>query len=388
MVIDHNVVRWLARWPVGMLAAGLLGCEPAVQDVDLSSQAAVLRVLRSEMQRQTMDGLSFCVVKNEQLLWSGALGEADRQSATPVTPATRFLVASVSKTIPAVAAMQLWEQGRFDLDDDINRFLPFRVRNPRFPDDKITFRMLMAHTSSVSDDHYDKFDLNCFGFDCPTPLGDHLASFFATNGVRFSAESFYQYRPGAQANYFTNGISLLAYLVERIAGQPFDAYCRTRIFQPLGMAQTSWRLADFPLSTLAIPYSPTVTRASPHYTFPDYPDGGLRTSAEDLSRFLRMLIGEGRWGNVQLLKPTTIRQMQIRQSRETQMGQTAAYGLVLYYRTINGQEVFGHDGDEQGVSSLMFYKPATGVGVIILNNNIQRRLDLMAGALLNYAEKQ
>jgi len=390
-MINHNgVLIRLAGWPaVGVLAAGLLACELASQQViDPSSQQAVLQVLRSEMQRQTMDGLSFCVVKNDRLLWSGALGEADRQANTPATPATRFLAASVSKTIVAVAAMQLWEQGRFKLDDDINQYLPFPVLNPRFPDEKITFRMLMAHTSSISDDDYDTFNLYCFGFDCPTPLGEHLGNFFSPNGAHFSDKSFYTYPPGAKAAYFTNGIALLAYLVERIAQQPFDAYCQARIFQPLGMSQTSWRLADFPLKTLAIPYSPTVTRGNPHYTFPDYPDGGLRTSAEDLSRFLRMLIGEGRLGDVQILESATLRQMQIRQSTETQAGQTADYGLVLYYRTINGQEVFGHDGDEQGVTSLLFYNPATNVGVIILSNNMQRRLDLMAGALLNYGEKQ
>lgn len=128
----------MARQKKGTLAKMLPG--------GLVCLAATLFALSSPSQEQSLDdfihgimkannipGLGACIVKKDKLVWIGAFGWADVEGMKPMTEETIQNIGSISKTITATAVMQLWEKGKFDLDDDVNKYLPFPVRNHRFP---------------------------------------------------------------------------------------------------------------------------------------------------------------------------------------------------------------------------------------------------------------
>jgi CubicO group peptidase (beta-lactamase class C family) len=175
-------------------------------------------------------------------------------------------------------------------------------------------------------------------------------------------------------------------LVEVIAQKPFDIYCKENIFNPLEMTKTEWRLSNIPLNELAIPYGPLFTPSSPHYTFIDYPDGGLRTTVIDLSKFLRMIIMNGSFNRHEIISPETISIMKQSTGEKDADGYT--YGLGLLYMKNGNFNLCGHDGGEQGVSTQMFYDSNSGTGAIVFTNTSMRYLDLITNALIQYGINQ
>lgn len=286
----------------------LFSCKKDDAPVDISSPAEVLKIIQAEKNIQNLNSVAFCVVRNDQILWIDAIGSANREKKITATPETRYLIASISKTITAVAAMQLYEKGLLDIDADVNIYLPFTVKNTKFPDQKITTRMLLSHSGSISDDRIHELNLLCFGFDYPQPMGDFLNDLFTEGRQYYSTKNYYNYSPGEKANYSNVGFTLIGYLVERVSGQDFDTYCKANIFIPLGMTKSEWYLKNTPQEELAIPYSPLLTGVfqSPHFTSPCLPAANLRTTVTDLSKFLRAIIMNGSFNDYQMLKPETI----------------------------------------------------------------------------------
>lgn len=363
------------------LLFGAVSCQKD-DDLNVNSKEELNEKLQTEFTSKGLISISYCVVKNDKIIHSGAMGLADKANNKLATDNTRYLTASISKTITAVALMKLVEQNLISLDDDINLKLPFSVRNPNFPSVKITYRMLLSHTSSISDEYQDNFDLDCYGTDCKMTLAQYFENVFLNKGQYYSSRNFSNKSPGTTEDYSNLGSALIGYLVERITQTPFDEYCKKNIFTPLGMSQTEWRLANTPLTELAIPYSDEITNSNPHYTFPDYPNGGLRTNVIDLSKFLRAVMQNGTLNGVQIISATSMTTM-----KTLQFGSDEQC-LSFYYETINGKKVLGHSGGEKGVTTLMFYNLNTNVGVIVFSNEEDAELDNIFTLLLNYGEKQ
>lgn len=359
----------------------ILSCQKE-EDLNANSKEELEEKLKLELEDNNLISISYCVVKNDKILHSGALGFADEDNNKLATDNTRYLIASVSKTITAVAVMKLVEQNLIGLDDDINQYLPFAVRNPSFPNNKITLRMLLSHRSTISDEFQENFTLDCYGIDCPMSLDQYFKAVFLDAGQYFSPSNFSNNKPGTAEDYSNLASALIGYLVERVSNTPFDVYCKNNIFIPLGMNKTEWRLANTPLSELAIPYSDEITNPNPHYTFPDYPNGGLRTNVLDLSKFLRMVILNGKFNNTQILYPESMTAM-----KTLQFGSTE-FCLSFYYDIFNGRKVLGHSGGEKGVTTEMFYDPNNNVGVIVFNNEEDTDLENILSLLFNYGEKQ
>jgi CubicO group peptidase (beta-lactamase class C family) len=283
------------------------------------------------------------------------------------------MLASISKTVVGVAAMQAVEDGLLDLDADVNDVLPFAVRNPVFPDDAITLRMLLAHVASLRDNWQVLNHVYVRG-DSPVALGDFLAGYFVPGGADYDAErNFTGHAPGRAYAYCNEGVALAAYLVEVAAGIAFDAWCEARIFEPLGMASTGWHLRDLERRDVAMPYryrsGPDRYRPTGQYGYPDYPDGQLRSSAADLSRFLRAFVGFGELDGVRILRTDSVEEMRRMQFGDAVRGQ----GLVWYVLHRNGERLLGHNGGDSGVATQMFFRERDGTGVITLANGDWRR---------------
>jgi CubicO group peptidase (beta-lactamase class C family) len=160
--------------------------------------------------------------------------------------------------------MQLWEQGLFELDDDINGYLPpeLQVHNPYYPSDSITFRMLLTHTSSINDNWSILNTLVSWGSDSPIPLDTFLVNYLVPGGYYYSALNYNNQQPGTEWDYSNAAITLVGYLVEvlsdTITGITFSQHCQDSIFTPLNMHETSWFLSDLNINNLAVPYDCTI----------------------------------------------------------------------------------------------------------------------------------
>lgn len=351
--------------------------------------------IKAKMGVHHIPGLAAAIIKNGNIIWSKGYGWANIKQQVEMSPmATVQNIASVSKTVTATAVMQLWEQSKFQLDDDINAYLPFVVRNPSYPDEPVTFQQLLTHRSSIKDGSAYGKSYACG--DPTTSLESWLREYFTPGGTFYSrTENFHLWRPGEQRfvpshprNYSNVGFGMLGYLVEILSGKTFPRYCRDNIFAPLGMEHTAWYLAEMDTSKHAVPYKYVpdgkiggellrqdgVLEGSlqqggylPHclYSFTNYPDGLLRTSVNQLARFLMIYMHRGLYGKSRILKESTISHM-----LRPHVDSAKYQGLCWISMQLDtGELVWGHYGRDPGVGASIFFRPTDRVGVIVFMNS-------------------
>jgi len=253
-----------------------------------------------------------CIVKDEKIAWSGGFGLADIENKRPATPGTIFAVGSVSKVVTLAAFMRLWERGKCALDDDVSRYLPYPLRHPRFPGKPITIRTLLSFTAGIFDVDM-KAGQNRLSFleetrDPTISAAEALKEFLVPGGRNYSEDNFLATAPGERYAYSNSSYSLIGHLVERLSGRPFWEFCRQEIFAPLGMDDSSWRLVDLRRDRYAYGYLREAGRMKKKEPtiWPGYMDGGLRTTAKDFGHFLAMMIGQGTYAGMRVLKPQTV----------------------------------------------------------------------------------
>lgn len=347
----------------------LLSCQP-VESPNNNSIADFEAYLEEEIAVQEIPALSVLVFKGEHVLYERCWGVAQIQENTPLTKEHPFLLASISKVVTATALLQLHEDGKFALDDPINDYLPFRVDIPGW-NEVVTFEMLLTHRASIDDgaalntQYYD-------GEDSPIALKDFLQAYFTPNGTHYDAiDNFYAQRPGSTFRYTNTGSALIGLLVEEISGMNFNSYCKQHIFNPLSMNHTAWRLDEI-AGTIVEPceLENGKIQAYPHYTFTDYPNGGLRSTAADLHQLLKAFTQDGTVNGYELLKATTIQEM-----ASTKVN-TSEGDLGWQLFEMNAEyKLWGHDGSEKGSSTIMAFNATTKVGAIILTNQGNVELD-------------
>lgn len=320
-------------------------------------------LILAHMRTYHVPGIAACIVKQGRVAWEGYYGFANLPRGIPVGPDNSFMLASVSKTVTGTALMRLWEQGRFRLDDSINAYLPFPVRNPRHPAVPITFRQLMCHVSSINDNWS---MMPYFPGDTPLQLGWYLREYLTPGGSYYGSSNFLSVAPGVQAVYCNVAVALCGYLVETISGMPFDRYCRDSLFVPLGMTNTAWFLRDLDTTLVARPYTWTgsgyMDRGLFGYT--DWPAGALRTTARSLGRFVLSHMGWGTWNGVRVLDSSTVALIRSDQFPVVNPG----WGLIWYRTTYGSRTYWGHGGADYGVHTLMFLEERGSHGAILLTN--------------------
>lgn len=368
-----------------LLVLTLVSCQKE-EIIDITKKGDLENIIESEFKRLQMPGLAYVVVKGDSIVYMGAKGYANIHTKKAFTTKTRMLIASISKTIVATAIMQLYEKGLISLDADINNYLPFNVKNPKFPKDTITVKMLLTHTSSISDDGYLTSIFYLFGYvDYPESLLSFEKNYLTQEGQYYTKNSFLKNKPGDKYSYSNVGAALLACLVEQVSGIDYNTYCKTNIFQPLGMTRTTWFFSETPKDEIAIPYTDNnITNPSkPFYTYPTYPDGHLITTVEDLSKFMRAYIGAGTFNYYLLLKPQTVNLI----LQEQVKGDLGKQGLIFYEHEIGNCSVWGHGGGDPGISTEMYFDKESKIGYIMFNNRSEAYSKTLGNALLLYANQ-
>lgn len=335
--------------------------KPVSSDLDVA--------VEEQLKAAKLPGVAMVAIKDNQIVFAKGYGLANIDQNRPVTPDTIFQIASVSKLVTATTLMRLLEQGKFGLDDDINAYLPFSVRNPAYPDTPITFRMLLAHTSGIIDGpSYNQSYTIGKSEDPMLALGDYLNGYFTPGGEFYQAKkNFSRNTPGAVYEYSNVGFGLVGYLAERIAGKPFDQVCRDEVFVPLGMNHSAWYYREVDKSIWAMPYAYNILSRSYSpigaYGFSTYPDGALKTSANDFARFLAPFIDDGKTMDGQpYLKPETVAEM-----LRVQYPDSGATNGLAWEINLNKSNSL-HTGSDPGISSIAVISPSKHMGLVAFFN--------------------
>ncbi|MEZ4775272.1 MAG: serine hydrolase [Bacteroidia bacterium] len=322
-------------------------------------------LINGKMASDQIPGLSIAVIRNGEIDWEAGYGKANIAENIAVDNNTRFILNQASDVIVAVALSQAEQLGLIDLDENINKYLPWKFVHPTFPQAIITTRMLLSHTAGINDDP--ALIQGTYGAgDSPANLGDFLENYLSASGAQFAATNFTSQRPGKTYTYSRLGIALAAHLVEIVSEIDFDIYCKTHLFAQLGLQNASWFLRDIPLEKVAIPYTKTQNglQAQNNYGYVIYPSGQLRISITHLSRFLIAMLQDGAYGSQDILPASSVMDI----NRVQYPIADPAQAMGWRYDTIQGQVLLGKSGTDIGSSTRMYMDPAEKIGVIILSN--------------------
>ncbi|SOE22397.1 CubicO group peptidase, beta-lactamase class C family [Spirosomataceae bacterium TFI 002] len=323
-------------------------------------------------------GMQAAYLKDGKLAWQKSYGVKNIETNDPVDDKTLFMIASSSKPVTAIAIMRMVEMGQIDLDTDINDYLPFKIHNPNFPSQQITPRMLLSHTSSLNDD-WDTLDplyTLAEGGDSPIELQYFVKNYFLETGEFYNKQTnFHNKAPGAHWDYCNMGYVILGLIIQEVNKKPFEQYMTEDIFLPLGMNDSYWFLRDIPHDNIARPHElvkKEEPKILPHYGYPDFPDGQLRTTVSDYARFLEVFLNEGMANGQQFLKPETVKEFLKVQYPLVHKHQAIAWNYdemenFIYYRFM--PRLPSHTGGDPGVGTIITFDPKTKTGAIIFTNS-------------------
>jgi CubicO group peptidase (beta-lactamase class C family)/uncharacterized membrane protein len=282
-----------------------------------------------QLKQTDIAGATISVVKDGKLLFAKGYGYADVQKKQSVSAQeTLFRPGSISKLFTWTAVMQLFEQGKLDLDRDVNDYLDFKI--PDAFGKPITLKNIMTHTPGFEEQIKDLFTTS------GTPnLGDYLKTHIPAR----------VYPPGIVPAYSNYATALAGYIVERVSGRSFEEYITENIFKPLNMTHSTF---SQPLPTALSPtmsagYRLGSDSSQAFEVINPFPAGSLSSSAADMAQFMMAHLQDGQLGEARILKPETARLMHSRLFALDDAANAMCYGF--YEESRNGQRIIGHAGD-------------------------------------------
>jgi CubicO group peptidase (beta-lactamase class C family) len=309
-----------------------------------------------QLERSDVAGASVLVIQNGQVLLRKGYGYADLKSRKPVDPAaTIFRLASISKLFTWISVMQLVEQGKLDLDTDVNRYLDFQIR-PAFSR-PVTLRNLMTHTGGFEEENRDIIVTN-------PKQAVTLRDFLIRNQPRRL------FPPGTIPAYSNYGVGLAGYIVQRTSGQPFEQYVEQHIFARLQMVHsTFYQPPPTLLRRLPSEGYPTDTEKPPigFEIFNPVSAGGVSSTAADMGRFGQALLNGGELDGNRILKPETLQAMWTPQFRSSDQMPPICMGFYETWR--NDLHWIGHEGDLVAFHSLFMLEPSRKLMLFISYNS-------------------
>lgn len=312
-------------------------------------------LMKDQLAREDIAGAVVGVVKDGQVVIAKGYGYADVARGIPATAdASLFRIGSISKLITWTAVMQLVEQNKLNLDEDVNTYLDFRI--PESFGKPITLRHLMTHTAGFEDTWRD------FGVVDPSQLIP-LEVYVKTHIPRCI------FPPGEVSAYSNYGATLAGYIVQRISGKSFDAYVAEHIFRPLGMHRSTFA------QPVSVELAPLLSNgygvaSSPPGDFEYinlFPAGSVSASANDMCRFMLAHLQDGQLDGAQILRPETARLMHSRAYIFDDRVDSWAYGF--YEESINGHRIIGHGGDLQRFHSDLHLISDANTGFFVSYNS-------------------
>ncbi len=305
-----------------------------------------------------LTGAVVTVVKDDKVLLNKGYGYADLEQKTPADPErTLFRLASISKTFTATAVMQLAEQNKLDLNQDVGGYLG-GLKIPNKTGSPLTVKHLMTHTSG--------FDRTEADEDEGEPQDVYTLNDFVKDNLPTVVR-----KPGEAFRYDNYAYDLLGYIVQYVSGEPFEAYVAKHIFAPLGMANSYFTLAPDVQKRLATPYDGAGEPLPQYATFPNNsPDGGLISNGADMARFMIAELNSGKLGEQTILTKQSLDEMQRFSVTIHPDLPGVGYGFESSFPQLgNGQYVIDKSGVSSGFQSHLWLLPERKTGLFIALNS-------------------
>ena len=314
-------------------------------------------VMSANLREHHVAGATVAVVKDGALFFAKGYGYSDVGRRAPVDPSrTLFRIGSTSKLFTWTSVMQLAEQGKLDLDADVNRYLDFKI--PATYPQPITLRHIMTHTAGFEEDGRDLIT------DDPAkviPLGRFLATHMPAR-VR---------PPGRYSSYSNYATALAGYVVQRVSGQPWDDYVEQHVLAPLGMTQTSTRqpLPAALRADMSQGYAwggGAFTPKKFEYITGASPAGSISASATDMAKFMIAHLNDGAYNGQRILAESTAVRMHARAFGHDP--RLPGFALGFYEQSSHGLRLIGHGGDTEWFHTDLSLIPSEHVGVFVSYN--------------------
>ncbi len=346
-----------------------------------NNSQALDKSLQAIYSKSNFPGFAIAIIKPDTVLFSKGYGYANKKIKSPYTTATIQPVGSVSKTFIALALMKAIELGYFTLETNINDLLPFKISNPNFPNGIITIKHLATHTSSLIDNNSVYVNTYELGKKPTVPLGSFLKSYYTADGKLYSPLNFDNKTIGSNYAYSNIAAALTAYIIEVKANMPFDTFTGKYIFDPLQMTGSDWFYKDnnakqyatlYEINTTEVPQLTKLINTDnslKDYCCITYPDGSLKTSVNDLTKYLQAMM-KGYAGANTLIADTLYKRMFAKQfmvaDMPTNMDKNEINRAVFWSYT--KKDKIRHTGSDAGVFAFISFDPKTKIGRIMTMN--------------------
>ncbi|MGM0582149.1 MAG: serine hydrolase domain-containing protein [Bacteroidota bacterium] len=376
-----------------VLFISCISCSPRKSNrKEVSLKDSITKQLRKVYDNGNLHGFSISIMDEKEVTYQHAFGFADVANEKKYTLTTRQPVGSISKSLVGISLLKAQELGKLNLDDPINKYLPFPVKNPFYPDTEITIRQLANHTSTILDTDF--FDQSSYFlkndnhltssspikiydyFNSPresVPIIDFMKNMLYTEKDSCCREVFLDEKPGTSYKYSNGATTLAAVILEIATKKSFIEFTSEYIFDPLEMKHSSWNTDN----TNAKLYHHADTIYADYYLL-DYPAGGLVTNSEDLSKYLKEIIN-GYEGNGTLLSNESYLELFNKSFAEKFFEESFPedenpFMNIKYdkgvYMGIAPKGYIGHTGSDPGTTSFMFFNKNTNQGFIFITNTM------------------
>src|SRR5215467_897628 len=363
----------MKHWSMRLLAvvsvAVIISAAASLASGQTVNVERVVAELEPEIQRTLLAGnipsASIALVANDRVIWTSAYGYSNLWARTPATPNTVYLIGSTFKTMSTVALLQQMEQGKFKLDDPVNKYLTdFKIQgeDPQHP---VTFRHLLTHTSGLPAD-FGAFPV--WGDTVPPSLEDYLRKSLKVTKP-----------PLTSVTYSNMAFTLVGYLVQKFSGVPYKQYIQEHIFTPLEMTSTAFEPRPDMEERLSIPYVVDEKTGSQMGTVrlkaSVWPAGIVYGTVLKQANWLIANLNGGAFKDKRLISEATMNQMFTRQydqfkgTIENIWGnETAGFGLTWWTELRDGDNYIAHSGSVPGYTAFLLGNRDHKLGFAILTN--------------------
>ncbi|MGB3861571.1 MAG: serine hydrolase domain-containing protein [Candidatus Aminicenantaceae bacterium] len=339
------------------------------QSMDVDSLAEKMDI---EIQKTMLEGkipsVTVALVSGDEIVWTGASGYSNLWAQTPAVPSTVYLIGSTFKTMSMFALLQQMEQGKFKLDDRVNDYLEdFKIKGED-PTNPVTFRHLLTHTSGLPEAYGAHL---VWGTTVPPSVKDYLASSLKL-----------QHPPMTKVIYSNMAYTLVAYLIEKFADEPYAKYIQEHIFNSLEMNDTAFMPRPDMEERLSVPYiidNKTGHHVPTRRTKADvWPAGVVYGTVLNLANWLIANLNRGVFKDHRLISEATFQEVMTRQYDQFAgpiargwLNETTGYGLTWWISERNGDKLFAHSGSVSGYTAFIAGNLDKKTGFVILTNGHQ-----------------
>ncbi|PWJ43342.1 serine hydrolase domain-containing protein [Sediminitomix flava] len=388
---------------LSMLVAFAMSCTVNQSEESLDQTEATLnpaeeslspldKELKLQQKKFDILGMSVVAIKNGEEIYSFYNGLADEERKKAITAETKYRVASISKYIVTTALMKLYEEGKFTLDEDVSKYLGFTLRNPNFPEEKITMKHLLTHSSSLTDsDQYFDFLIDTYHQKNPA-----ITELFDGKSQYSSEDTWQKVKPGTHFEYCNLAFGIIGNVIEKLSGERFDVYVKKTLLEPIGVTgsfnvedlenidelSVLYRREDLDPSKKWVPQTDNHkgVRPEPRTDLENYeighngvafgPQGSFRGSAEDLAKVMKLHLQQGEWEGKQILKPETVSLMnELQWKTDDKLFKEIGLCTHITEELVKGERLYGHTGDAYGLHSMLFFDPVEQYGVVVIVNS-------------------